>query len=596
MPRASRSTLLLSTALAAMGLSLGTTAALADDAAGFAIELAPSSDYYVPMRVGVQAFGPAVEPAASYVRGCQGHVVAEGAGVAFEVIEQLETLSFTAAGDGLVSMVLGTPDGLYRCALVGDDGLAATQLAGVQTGRYLVWLGGEEGSRIDARLFASDRPISALELFGLDVDALGAPREGTHVFTATAETGRQDLVMGGQLHADVSMNALNTEYCPGYGRFDAADAVLTLDSSERMLSIFAMSERDLTIAVRGPDGTVLCNDDSFGLNPAVSFNNAQAGDYQIFVGGFSQGGRASYDLFASQGAPAFTDATLDLSAEPRGGYSTLDVSGAEGGMLLTSGPIVANDPFEMLPIGNYCPGYTGIDAADLVLSVDEAQPMLSFYAMSQTDLVMAVRGPDGQWLCNDDTFGLNPAVEFHNAAAGDYHVFVGAYSRGASGEFNLYTALGQPNWDGAQASAGSSQLDPAAEPAVGRVSFGPQTRVDPRVIFDVLPSSFEAFGLGSECAGFIVPERPDLVIDAEAGLPQLMVYMVSEADGTLLVVDPDGQIHCNDDFEGLHPGVMIPNPQPGDYAVFAGTYGGNGGVATLGATIANPLWVMDREH
>jgi hypothetical protein len=42
--------------------------------------------------------------------------------------------------------------------------------------------------------------------------------------------------------------------------------------------------------------------------------------------------------------------------------------------------------------------------------------------------------------------------------------------------------------------------------------------------------------------------------------------------------------------------VMIPNPQPGAWAVFAGTYGGTGGLATLGVTIANPLWVMDREH
>ena len=41
---------------------------------------------------------------------------------------------------------------------------------------------------------------------------------------------------------------------------------------------------------------------------------------------------------------------------------------------------------------------------------------------------------------------------------------------------------------------------------------------------------------------------------------------------------------------------MIPNPMPGAYAVFAGTYSGTGGLATLGVTIAAPQWVMDREH
>jgi len=596
MPRLSHSSLLLSTALTALTFSFVASASLAQDSAGFAVELTPTADYYIPLRVGVRVFGQAVEPAASFVRGCQGHVIAEGAAAAFEVTERLETLVFTAAGEGLVSMVLGTPDGLYRCALVGNDGLAATQLGGVEPGRYLIWLGSQEGSQIAARLFASDQPISAMELFGLDVAALGEPRAGQHVFTATTETGRQELAMGATLHPDAPMNPLNTEYCPGYGRFDAADAVLTLDASERMMSIFAMSERDLTIAVRGPDGTVLCNDDSFGLNPAVTFNNAQAGDYHIFVGGFSQGGAARFDLFASQGGPAFTDATLDLSAEPRLGHTVFDARSGSGGRLLGSGSIVAMDALESLPTGSYCPGYGGIDAADMVVTLETGQPLFSLYAMSQTDLVMAARGPDGIWLCNDDSYGLNPAVEFHDAMAGDYHVFVGAYSQGASGEFNLYGALGQPEWDGAQAASNGGALDPAAEPAVGTVDFGPQTRVDPRIIFDVQASNDEAFGMGDGCAGFITPARPDVVVAAEAELPQLMIYMVSEADGTLLVVAPDGQIHCNDDFEGLHPGVMIPNPQAGNYAVFAGTYGGNGGVATLGVTIANPLWVMDREH
>jgi len=595
MPRLSHSAKLLSTALTALTFSVAGSASLADESAGFAIELAPTADYYIPLRVGVRVFGQAVEQASSFVRGCQGHVIAEGAAAAFEVTERLDTLVFTASGEGLVSMVLGTPDGLYRCALAGNDGLASSQLGGVEPGRYLVWLGGDEGSRISARLFASSEQISAMELNGLDVAALGEPRAGNHVFTATTEEGRQELAMGATLHPDAPMSPLNTEYCPGYGRFDAADAVLTLDASERLMSIFATSDRDLTIAVRGPDGTVLCNDDSFGLNPAVSFNNAQAGDYHIFVGAFSQGGSASFDLFASQGGPAFTDATLDLSAVPRLGQATVD-SESTGGRLLGSGPIVAVDPFETLPTGGYCPGYGAIDAADMVVTLETGQPLFSLYAMSQTDLVMAARGPDGLWLCNDDSFGLNPAVEFHDAMAGDYHVFVGAYSQGASGEFNLYGALGQPEWDGADAAGGGGALDPMAEPAVGVVEFGPQTRVDPRIIFDVQASNHEAFGMGDGCAGFIDPSRPDVVVTAEAELPQLMIYMVSEADGTLLVVAPDGQIHCNDDFEGLHPGIMIPNPQAGDYAVFGGTYGGNGGVATLGVTIASPNWVMDREH
>ena len=601
MPRLSHSALLLSTALAALSLGALTLPALADQEAGFAVELAPSGDFYNPMRVGVRVFGPAVEPSASFVRGCQGHVIAEDAAAAFEVTERFDALSFTAAGEAVTSMVLGTPDGLYRCALVGDDGLAASHLAGGEPGRYLVWLGGDEGSHIAARLFASDRPISAMEIFGLDVAALEAPRNGQHVFIATTESGRQELAMGATVYPESAMSPLSADdySCAGHSRFDAADAVLTLDANERVMSIFAMSDAvDLTIAVHGPDGTVLCNDDSVGLDPAVSFTNAQAGDYHVFVGAYSQGRQGQFNLFASQGGPAFSDARLDLSAAPRVGQVVFDTQ-TRGGRLLGAGPVVATDPLELLQTGGYCAGHGALDAPDMVVTLEEQQSLLSFYAMSQTDLVIAARSPDGLWLCNDDTYGLNPAVEFYDAVPGDYHVFVGAWSRNAGGTFSLFGALGQPEWgsaDSAGATGAGSTLNTQAAPAVVSVDFGPQTQTDPRIILDVRPSNDEAFGLGSGCAGYITPSRPDIVVSAEAGLPQLMVYMVSEADGTLLVVAPDGQIHCNDDFDGLNPGGRIPNPQAGDYAVFAGTYGGNGGVATLGVTIATPLWTMDREH
>jgi len=63
---------------------------------------------------------------------------------------------------------------------------------------------------------------------------------------------------------------------------------------------------DTTIAVRAPDGTYVCNDDSSDpantLNPAVDVENAAAGDYQIFVGGYSGGDAwADYALAVIEG-------------------------------------------------------------------------------------------------------------------------------------------------------------------------------------------------------------------------------------------------------------------------------------------------------
>jgi hypothetical protein len=340
---------------------------------------------------------------------------------------------------------------------------------------------------------------------------------------------------------------------------------------------------------------VQCNDDTLGLNPAVSFDRAPEGDYHIFVGGFGQGMRGDlYDLYASQGAPHFGEPGSDVAGPPRMGYVLHEPRRAVRGQHLATGPIVATDPLIELIPEQFCNGHVGAGAPDVVLSVAEPGTELSIYAVSPTDLVIAVRGPDGAWFCDDDTFGINPAVSYDDPMPGDYHVYVGAFARDAEGIYAVFAADGAPNWNAAQTPAPET-LNTGAEPAVGTLPFGPGTRPDPRLVFDVPQSGFEAFGLGDDCAGYIDPTRPDVVIDAGEGLDQLMIYMVAEGDGTLVIVGPDGTLYCNDDFEGLHPGILIPEPAAGDYAVFAGTFDGGGGLATLGVTVANPVWSMDRE-
>lgn len=583
---------LFAAALLAAGAAL--SPALAQQS-GFAVLVSPPADAWSGLRIALAVHGETVEPAAGFVRGCPGHVTEERAGVQIEVTDPMATLTMTIADEAIEGLVLSTPDGLFRCVRRGADGLVAARLDGVAPGRYRIWPAGAPASRIDTRLILSDRPVSLLELRGLDLAALGAPRAGRHVFTG--ESPRQVLAWGATLFAQEPMDPLDPgAYCAGYGRFDAPDAVLSLAAAERNLAIYARSEVDLTLAVRSPDGRWLCNDDSFGLDPAVIFETAPAGDYLVFVGGFAQGRQGRFDLFANLGAPAWDGRVFEAGA-PRHGTHAFDRNRAGlGAQLIAQGPVLASAEMNLLPTGSFCPGYGGIDAPDAVVTLNAREEMVSFFAVSETDLVLAVRSPEGQWHCNDDAFGLNPAVSIYGAPAGDYLIYVGAFSPGATGRFTLLAALGEPNWDGAPRTGGSRALNPAAPPAVARLAFGPATPIDPRVIFDIAPSQTEARGMGAGCVGFVTPSQPDVVISVQPGLPQLMVYMVSELDGVLLVVGPDGTIHCNDDFDGLNPAVMIPNPQPGDYAVFAGSYGGQGGIATLGVTIANPLWVMDREH
>lgn len=595
-----RARLMTSTALGAVVLPALMSVAQAQSA-GFAIEIVSPTTGYSPTRASAQVSGPVSEAAASFVRGCPGFVAGEAEGVPFELVDALGALNLTAAGEGVTSLVVGSPDGLFQCAIADEQGRAATVLSQPETGRYMAWVGTSEGGTLDARVIASSDVVSAIELFGINVESFGEPRVGREVFTASFDSGRQTLAQGAPLVATSEMSALDPASCFGYGDLSAADVVLTLDEAKDQFSIFALSARDLVMAVVTPDGSVLCDDDNYQLNPGVTLNAAEAGEYHIFVGGYSQGGEGQFDLFASEGGPAFTDVTVNANAEPRYGRAVFDMVQAGGGQRLVDAPVTSSDPLEGIGAGPFCAGYSDVSAPDMVLTLDESLPMMSIYAESPTDLVMAVRAPDGSWLCNDDSNALNPAVSVENAQAGEYAVFVGTYMQGDTGDFTLYTSVGSPNWPGGTGTIpgqmpSNVDLNAQAEPTLGRIDFGPETRIDPRFIFDIEPSQTEAFGLGDGCAGFITPSHPDLVISVENGLPQLMTYVVSDNDGTLAVVAPDGTLHCNDDFNDLNPGVMIPNPQAGDYAVFVGSYTGNGGLATLGVTIANPVWAMDREH
>src|SRR5690606_37956235 len=64
-----------------------------------------------------------------------------------------------------------------------------------------------------------------------------------------------------------------------------------------------------------------------------------------------------------------------------------------------------------------------------------------------------------------------------------------------------------------------------------------------------------------------------LTYEADGTLP-LYVYARStrDEDLTLTVVTPDGEVLCNDDADGLQPGLVIEQPASGDYAVWIGSF------------------------
>ena len=82
----------------------------------------------------------------------------------------------------------------------------------------------------------------------------------------------------------------------------------------------------------------------------------------------------------------------------------------------------------------------------------------------------------------------------------------------------------------------------------------------------------EATGIGPECGGWIDFSKPDVDLNYTAGEYPLYISVVADTDTTLVINDPAGNWICNDDLEGVNPGIVIQNPRSGNYNFWIGTF------------------------
>ncbi|MBX3429436.1 MAG: peptidase S1 [Hyphomonadaceae bacterium] len=56
---------------------------------------------------------------------------------------------------------------------------------------------------------------------------------------------------------------------------------------------------------------------------------------------------------------------------------------------------------------------------------------LIFSVQSDADTTLVINDAQGNWVCNDDTDGLNPVVRFDTPASGQYDVWLGTFAEGS---------------------------------------------------------------------------------------------------------------------------------------------------------------------
>jgi len=126
-----------------------------------------------------------------------------------------------------------------------------------------------------------------------------------------------------------------------------------------------------------------------------------------------------------------------------------------------------------------------------------------------------------------------------------------------------------------KATAGQAQGQPdwRAEPRYGTRNLTTNFDPDPQTVEIDAGGDRNAGSLGPECTGWIDFSRPDVDLNYTQGQQQFPLYIsaVSQADTIIVVNDPQGRWHCNDDLEGLNPGIVFQQPLYGNYNIWVGT-------------------------
>lgn len=512
---------------------------------------------------------------------CAGSIQADSPNLTLTLDRSVEELSLYARSASDTALVVLAPNGVWHCD---DDSFGlnpAVTLYDAGPGEITVWVAVWGGGEADATLhLRAGQP--RWEVDGR-LSTVSDARLGSFLFDPKEPLPFSlELTAGGP--DSVSEMAPG---CSGHIDAETADLFLEVPQGVETLSLYATADGDLTLVVVDPEGELHCNDDSWGLHPAVTLTEPPAGSYSVWVGNWSLGSLPA-TFFAAAGEPDWAAAlpeetigdTGDYESEP-GEWAFVSEEMLDGSV--TSWSVTAGGPDFASGFDDRCVGNLDADYPDLVLELDRAVGELSLYVTAEADTALAVQAPDGSWHCNDDSYGLNPAVTLNDVGPGEISVWVSLWGSGIA-PATLRLRAGEPLWQI------DSALGEVTESRNGVLTVGPQIGPEPLTLALQAGGETAAYDFAPSCSGRIDPAAADLFVEVEEGVETLSLYATSTGDLTLLVLRPDGSVVCDDDSYELHPAVTLGNPEPGRYAVWVGSWGMDREAANFFAALGAPQW------
>lgn len=227
------------------------------------------------------------------------------------------------------------------------------------------------------------------------------------------------------------------------------------------------------------------------------------------------------------------------------------------------------------------------EAPDFRLQYDAGSVLpLIFRVDADFDTTLVVNGPDGTWYCDDDSGpGTQAEMRWDSPQSGQYDIWVGAYSASRNYE-PAVLEISELESGGGFGGGSASGLDFSMPALNGVISLSSGFLPDPRTVnvsarsqvsvSSALSNANVARTGDGRCRGH-TGAAPDLSVRYEAGNTfPLVVRAIADYDTTLVVNDPNGGWHCDDDSgQGVQAQLVFRQPASGRYDIWFGSFSSN---------------------
>ena len=349
------------------------------------------------------------------------------------------------------TLAINGPDGYWYC---NDDEVGlqpVVDFASPVTGQYDIFVGTyAQGGNPSVTVFITELPnqfgpggdTTDPQVDGI-IDWSAAPTFGSYYLNSgfSPDPTNYTVTAGGTVQAS---NSLTTPsgMCSAGWIATTPDVRISYTAGTYPLRFYVDSPSDTTLAIHAPDGLWYCNDDAVSLNPVLDFSAPLSGQYDIFIGTYSQSEFPEVSLSVTEmpstygpgtGGPVDpgVDTTIDWSGPPTFGTYTL-VSGFSPDPThysTTAGGTAQSSSSVTTMTGACNAGWIATTPDVRIQYTSGTYPLRFYVGTPDTDTTLAIRAPDGQWYCNDDFSSLNPAIDFARPLSGQYDIFVGTYSQ-----------------------------------------------------------------------------------------------------------------------------------------------------------------------